>query len=277
MEKCINKFFMKNEKILKQDQFKGDFITEGKSIYEVIRVINGVPIFLERHLERLEKSADLTKLIVPLSIKEIKEKLLKLIDINQKSKGNIKLLLNYRDKYSCIFYAYFIEHHYPSEEDYENGVDTISYQAERNNPAAKVANVNFREMLNKKMQETGVFELILKDRAGFITEGSRANIFMVKDNKLITAPSSMVLEGITRGVVISLAQKLDYTIEEKGIKDSEIINMDAFFITGTSPKVLPIKRVDDMIFNSSKNQLVKNLMNEYNKKIKEYIDKEKTS
>lgn len=274
MSECVNKLFILDSKEVSVDSFDDSLISKGTSIYEVIRVMEGVPLFLERHLDRLKKSADITEHKLWLTDDEIKEQIYKLIKSNNTEAGNVKLVFNFNSNKNT-FLAYFLVHHYPNEEQYINGVPTILYKGERSNPNAKVINQNFRSAVEKRISEKEVYEAILVDNNGYITEGSKSNIFMVKGNKVITAPVDTVLPGITRQVILEICQKLDIVLEEIKIKDSDIDKLDALFITGTSPKALPISKVDSLIFKSSSNSIVLCIMRVYNKFIEDYIKSQK--
>jgi branched-chain amino acid aminotransferase len=238
-----------------------------KIIYEVLRVINGKPIFLENHFKRMENSFKLIEQEVELTYEEICNKIYALIKKENKLEGNIKITYEVYSKQLKIF---FIEHSYPSKEMYENGVKTILYFGERDNPNAKIVNENFREKVNKEIKENNAYEAILVDSDGYITEGSRSNIFMIKGNKLLTSPVKAVLPGITRGEVIALAERLKIEVEEIEYKYLDINKLDGMFISGTSPKVLPIKQVNDISLNVN-NAIIKRLMQEYDDEINEYI------
>lgn len=280
MSECIEKYYIHNSEIESTKNFNDEMITSGTSLYEVIRLVDGVPLFLDRHLDRLSKSAYLTNLNLWLDRTEIRNSIDTLVKENNLTMGNIKLVFNYFERHGEInrnYYAYVVEFHYPSDEQYEKGVGTILYHGERNNPNAKVISMEFRKNVEKKITEEKVYEAILVDRNGYITEGSKSNIFMVQGNNVITAPLGDVLPGITRGVIIEICKTLKLNIEEKRIKYDEIQGLDALFITGTSPKVLPIKKVDCVIFESSKNNVVLNIMRAYNEIINNFIKSYKNS
>lgn len=238
-----------------------------KIIYEVLRVINGKPIFLEDHVRRMENSFKLIGEEFLLSYEEISNQIYELIKNQGKLEGNIKITYEVYGKELKIF---FIEHSYPSKEMYENGVKTILYFGERENPNAKIVNDNFREKVNKEIRENNAYEAILIDSKGYITEGSKSNIFMVKGNKLLTSPVDAVLPGITRGEVISLAKKLEIEVEEIEYKYLDINELDGMFISGTSPKILPINQVNDVNLNVN-NEIIRKLMMAYDNEINEYI------
>lgn len=242
---------------------------EDKIIYEVLRVIEGKPLFLENHLKRMKNSFELINEEFKFSYEEISEKIQELIKVERKLEGNIKITYGICEKLLKVF---FIEHSYPSAEMYRNGVDTILYFAERENPNAKIVNTNFREKVNQEIKDKNVYEAILVDSKGNITEGSRSNIFIVKGDSVITSPAKAVLPGVTRGEVISTAKKLGIEIKEMEYSYLDIKEVDGMFISGTSPKILPIKAVDDIVLNAD-NSIIRELIREYDKEIDLYIKK----
>lgn len=238
-----------------------------KIIYEVLRVMDGKPIFLENHLKRMENSFKLINEEFTLTYEKISDRIKLLIKNENKDNGNIKITYAVNEKTLNVF---FVEHSYPSKEMYENGVETILYFGERENPNAKIINDNFREKVNKEIRDKQVYEAILVDKNGYITEGSRSNIFMVKDNIILTSPVKAVLPGVTRGEIIEIAKKMQIQVEEVECKYLDIYKLDGMFISGTSPKILPIRKVNDIDLNPN-NDIIRKLMKEYDDKIAVYI------
>lgn len=271
MSECLNKYFILNNEMKSCDEFDENLLSEGKSLYEVIRIIDGKPLFLQKHLERLKNSANIVNMKLWLTENEIKERIVKLTKENSISIGNVKFIFNFNK--NNTFLAYFVKHHYPSEEDYKNGVKTIFYHGERKNPNAKVINMDFRTAVDKEIKEKNAYEAILVDRNGYITEGSKSNIFMIKGKTVITSPLEAVLPGVTRGTIMELCSKMSLELKEEKVHYKDVKDLDALFISGTSPKVLPISKVDDIEFNSSQNELVLEIMEEYSKEVKEDIEK----
>ena len=240
---------------------------EDKIIYEVLRVINSKAIFLENHLSRMKNSFELVDEKFTLSYEEISMKIDDLIKSENKVEVNIKITYEINEKILKIF---FIEHSYPSNEMYETGVKTILYFGERNNPNAKIVDENFREKVNSEIKKENAYEAILVDKNGYITEGSKSNIFMVKDNELLTSPVSAVLPGVTRGEIIKIAEKLGIKIREVKYKYSNIDKLDGMFISGTSPNILPIKSVNNINLDSN-NAIIRKLEIEYDYEISQYL------
>ncbi len=238
-------------------------------IYEVIRVIEGKCLFLEDHLTRLFNSVGLAKRKLDSSWQDLSNDIYKLIFSNSLLQGNIRLDI-------CFQYDHFqvliqvIPHHYPSAEDYSFGVKAISYKAERDNPNAKVLNPELREKINIQLKMVEAYEAVLVNQEGYVTEGSRSNLFFIKNDRLITAPSASVLVGITRDQVFKLCSGKAILIEERNISFSGISQFDSAFITGTSPKILPLNAIDEFLFDPA-NKLMQDLIIAYNEKINQYI------
>ncbi|QGU95043.1 aminotransferase class IV [Clostridium bovifaecis] len=271
MSECYSEKFIFNEYIKDNSEFDEKNLYIGKSLYEVIRIVKGVPLFLEDHLKRLYKSAKATGLEIWMQKEEIQKNIRELSKVNNVENGNVKIVFNYNEDIET-FLCYFLKASYPSEEMYDKGVKTSLYHAERQNPTAKVINISLREATNKIIKETGVYEVILVNRDGYITEGSRSNIFMIKDYKVYTAPIQEVLPGITRDYIIKACINLGYDVIEERINYKDIEKLQGLFISGTSPKVLPISRVGNINFDC-KNKIIMEIMNEYDKILEEYINR----
>ncbi|BAH06925.1 aminotransferase class IV [Clostridium kluyveri] len=269
MEQYSNKFFLYNDEIKNKGESLEDISYKGKSIYEVIRIIDGKPLFLEPHLKRMENSCKITGLKIWLTGDEIKNRIKKLVEVNKAYIGNIKIIFNFSRE--NVFVAYFSKHFYPPLKYYKTGVDTIFFHGEREDPNAKVINTAFREKVNEKIKENNVFEAILVDNEGNITEGSKSNIFMIKGEKVITAPVGDVLPGVTRDVIIKICKDMGLEVEEEKINYKQIERFDALFISGTSPKVLPIKRVENIAFHSPENKALISIMNAYDHEMEKDI------
>jgi branched-chain amino acid aminotransferase len=107
---------------------------EGKIIYEVVRIINGKILFAEDHLSRFMNSLKLSNILSPNKTEDIFSQLNLLIKKNDISTGNIKYLYCLSDN-DLQFYAFFIPHQYPTDNDYQKGVTLSIYEAKRENPS----------------------------------------------------------------------------------------------------------------------------------------------
>ncbi|MDP3433022.1 MAG: aminotransferase class IV [Bacteroidota bacterium] len=240
-----------------------------RSVYEVIRIIDGIALFLEDHYARLVSSIQMSGFHFAMDFSEFRHNVMELGRLNHIENGNVKFFLAEFGKENLWSFS-FIPHSYPDTNDYELGVNTEFLFAERENPNAKITQNIVREKANQLIADQNLYEVLFVDRDGLITEGSRSNVFFVKGNRFFTAPAYQVLVGITRQKVLQCLSELAFPIIEEAVLASEISTFDAVFLTGTSPKVLPVRSIGKQVFNTQL-LVVNELMNQYNSMIDNYI------
>ncbi len=179
-KEIAHSFFLLNGQVAPSSEFEQEKTTLYPSFYEVIRVIDGVPLFFEEHIQRLIKSLDLLNYKLPYDENTIKEQIHTLIESNKCYNYNVKIVINGLNDEETNLFIYFITSNYPNNAQYADGVHTILYEAERENPNAKVIAKSFRDAVNKSIKEANAYEAILVNQNKEITEGSRSNMFFVK-------------------------------------------------------------------------------------------------
>jgi branched-chain amino acid aminotransferase len=259
----LHKYFVFNGVIKPNTEFISSENAGG--IYEVLRVIDGIPLFFMEHIERFFNSALLAGKQIKYSKDDILNFLIRLIDSNEISCGNILL--------SCKsdLKAFFIPHKYPPEDWYSSGVSCGIFQAERSNPNVKIFQTHVRREADRIMENQGLYEVLLIDNLGRITEGSRSNVFFAEDDCLVTPPGHQVLRGITREKAIMLAKDEQIPFKEQDILLKDMSSFDAVFITGTSSKILPVAEIGGVKFNPL-NRIVQLIRKKYDDLIKMQID-----
>jgi branched-chain amino acid aminotransferase len=96
--------------------------------------------------------------------------------------------------------------------------------------------------------KAGYDEAIMLNQAGFLTDGSGENVFVVRGGTLFTPPiSAGCLDGITRASVMAIATDLGYETREENLTRTDLYNADEAFFTGTAAEVTPIREVDDRV------------------------------
>lgn len=274
MEAAKMEYWLKNGRLLPTEQFPGDFIEEGTSLYEVFRIIKGIPVFFEQHLNRLKNSSRLINLALPVDDETIRKNIYALVDSNQAEFGNAKLVINYPSEISQgEIYIYFIPEHYPTDEQYKNGVKTVSVKIDRPNPNVKIDRADYRQIIDSAKAGSESYEAVLIDHEGHVSEGGRSNLFMIKDQQVYTAHGEKVLKGINRQVVFKACSDLGFPVIEKDISFEDALQMDAVFLSGTSPHVLPVSYIDDIFIQSADNDLLRKIMIRFDEIVAEYIVK----
>ena len=128
---------------------------------------------------------------------------------------------------------------------FKDGVKLITHQYQR--PFPEVKSLNYQTMVEAQpvRDAAGAFEVLYVD-GKYVREAATSNIFIIKNNTVIT-PNTDVLAGITRSIVVILAQK-QHTVKERPITVAELLDADEVFLTATNKDILPVKQIDDRMY-----------------------------
>jgi branched-chain amino acid aminotransferase len=261
MNECFGNYFILNGELQPVELFDNSLVYDGDSIYEVIRMVKGLPFFFNDHVGRLETSVRLQKRTMLAEIKELRRDIIALSGSEKKKEINLKIVFNYNNDLQN-YVIYFIEPIYPSAEQYKKGVNGILFFAERKDPESKVINHKLRTEIYQKLIFEGAYEALLVNSDNCVTEGSRTNIFFIKGETLITAPEKAVLSGITRKHILEICSEGGINVEFSCVKADKISEYESVIMTGTSPVVLPFYCIDNKFFNV-KHPLIALLRNLY--------------
>lgn len=265
------KYYILNGRIFKAEDSTGFEFIKPPHIYEVVRVMDGVALFEEAHIERMKSSIELLNYSMKILPGEIAEMIQSLIMLNGVKNQNIKLVYgNLEEEYQSVL-IYFVNSSYPPSELYETGIKTILFESERENPNAKVINQDLREAVIEELYAEEAFEALLVDYSGNITEGSKSNFFYVKDNALCTPPAEKVLLGITRSEIIEAAKAKGIELIELPLNVEDLSKIEGAFISGTSIDALPIALIEDIALDSADNPIIVQIIEGYREKVESYI------
>ncbi|MEK7083687.1 MAG: aminotransferase class IV [Patescibacteria group bacterium] len=243
--------------------------TYGFGVYENIRLANGTIYFPDEHITRLFHSAATINLPHELNEAHVMTWMNELIAKNDIQTANIKMLLIGGNTASdARLFIFLLAPKFPEKTMYRDGVVVITERYERFLPQAKTLNMLPSYLAYKKAQTTGAFDTLYINREGCILEGTRSNFFAMKGMVLMTPPEASVLSGVTRNTVIDCAKKHGYTVEEREIPLADISAYDSAFLTNTSGKIVPIRKIDAMDLKPIPESM-KNLMRWYDEYVKE--------
>ena len=269
MEKCTGKCFIRDGQLINSLEFDPKPLRTGTTIYEVIRVIEGKYLFLEEHITRLYQSASVANIQLWKDESDIYQALEKLRKKNNLLFDNVKLVFHL-DNDRKLFLVYAITSSYPTQEDYKKGVKVQLLDAERINPNVKIFNPALRALADAFIDKAGIYEALLVNKEGFITEGNRSNVFFIKNNEVFTPPIKHVLPGITRNHVLGICRWLQIPVKEILVNKNDLEDYETIFLTGTSPKVLPVNTVNEFKY-ATDHPLMHKVMDTYNEEISLYI------
>jgi D-alanine transaminase len=268
-----NRFLPKEQVIISPDD-RGYYFGDG--IYEVFRVYNGHIFEAEAHFERLQRSADAVRISLPFSLHEIKDMLVKLVDINNVLEGTVYMQIT---RGSAPRFHPFPENAEPVLMAYCNEVKRPLHSMRQGIAAVtmddirwlrcdlKTLNLLPNVLAKQHALDRGADEVILH-RSGTVTECSASNIFMVRAGCLYTHPANnLILHGITRAVVIKLAKQLQMPVWEQPFTLDQLCNADEAFITGTTVEITPVVQIDGLPVKDGKpgwwTQKLQNAFEEY--------------
>ena len=270
MEEALLNYYIYNNDITSTCNFIPDKINKGTVIYEVIRIIDGKPLFFNEHFKRFTCSLKACGYNDKISKENLLLQIKNIIEINGVSDCNIKFQIRINSDGTNDFSIWISPFYYPNKELYKNGISLITTSYQRDNPNIKVYNSEFKNRISKLIHDKEVYEALLVTKDELITEGSKSNIFFTKDDEIYTPKLENVLGGITRQKVIHLSKSQNIKLHETDIYIEELPTFESAFLCGTSPKILPIKLINDQLFNTH-DDLVQKLMIGYNDIILDYI------
>ena len=250
MSECFGTNFVLNGELQPTELFDNSMVYEGDSIYEVLRTIKGCPVFFNDHMERLAASVKIQNKVILADAGVLRKAIINLTRSDRKKVANIKIVFNYNNG-SSNFLIYFIEAIYPTEEQYKKGVKGVLFYGERKDPESKVIHHKLRSSISHKLMQEGAYEALLVNENNVITEGSRSNIFFLREETLVTAPDNLILNGITRKHILEICREHNIEVLLDCVKVGDMTNYDSVFMTGTSPMVLPFSCIDDKFYKVS--------------------------
>ena len=248
-------------------------VLRGYGVFDFLRTYNGFPFHLTGHLNRLERSAKLIGLSLPDPVTKIKEIVLETLRRNSHEESNIRLVVTGGQSHdgitpgnSPLLMVMVTEASRFPDAWYTEGVKVITSHLDRHIPGAKTIHYIPAILCQAEAHNQGAVEAIYVDRDGFVQEGTTSNFFGFIDNKLITPPRARVLPGITRQVVLEVAEN-EFEIEERLIHKDEIRLLDEAFITSSVKEVTPVRAINSVQLSDSsvgrKTRRVMELFNKY--------------
>ncbi len=260
--------YWSNGKLIDQEFIEGEDPTLVPMVYEVFRVFKHKPLFLAEHMERLFHSIELLGFDQPYSRQKMESILDNLLDTEPVRIGNIKLRLSWWP--APLLEIGYIPHHYPTPADQTDGVVVSTFHAVRTTPNIKLWNAALRAQTNKEIEDKGVYEVLLVNEQGNITEGGRSNLFYVRNGILYTAPLVSVLPGVTRQKTIELSKVLNIKLSEQYLPEKEAGDVEEMFTSGTSAGICPIAEVNGTRLPKAKPVTIK-LQQAYDRLVEEQL------
>ncbi len=225
-------------------------------VYEVVKVVRGRAVDLERHLDRLERSLAELRIRPPVGRAALKTVIAELLRRNRLADATVYLqidrgvaprnhLFPARARPSLIATVRRLS--LPKPAELERGVAVVTLPDQRW-ARCDIKSVSLLPNILAKQQaaEAGCREAWLVDGEGFVTEGTSSNAWIVdREGRLVTRPlGPAILGGDTRAVVLELAAAAGIATTERPFAVAEALEAREAFLTSTSSLVLPVTSID---------------------------------
>jgi branched-chain amino acid aminotransferase group I len=228
----------------------------GYGLFETMRAYSGRIFRLEKHLERLSRSAKLLGL--PLNAFDLKKACHDTLQANKLKDARIRLTVSMGEgeaipalpKHPRPTVLVTAARYVPlADEAYRKGYRVVVSTIDRDSqsPLSRLKSANYLNNILARIEDkaAGADEAILLNERGFLCEGSASNIFMISKGNLITpGEESGCLPGITRQVVLELAQGLGIGTSEREVRLEELLHADEAFLTNSIMELMPLAEVN---------------------------------
>jgi len=251
----------------------------GDGIFEGIRVYGGRVFKLKEHLDRLYQSAKAILLSIPLTPAAMEQAVIDTVRANGLDNAYIRLVVSRGpgdlglDPLRCSQPTVIIiveEISLYPQDVYLNGLELASVVVRRPapdalNPAMKTLNYLNNILAKIEANQRGLVEVLMLNHEGWVVEATADNVFLVKAGELLTPPTYVgILNGITRQVVMVLAEAAGYRVREVNFTLFDVYNADEVFLTGTAAEMVPVARCDGRVIGSGRpGRITKDLMERF--------------
>jgi len=259
-------------------------LLHGVGLFETLRAYDGKPFKLQPHIDRLKASAE--KLNMPIGdlIEQIPDAVTQVLQANELADARIRFTIappgpHNESAEPLLLIAAQATSGYPAD-FYQKGMTVYvcsDYRQSRQDPLAghKTTSYFARLLVLRDAQERGCGEALWFTPENLLAEGCISNVLVVKAGRLATPPlDTPVLPGVTRAVILEIAQAKGLDVEEKPQTLKDLLDADEVFLTNAIMEVMPVTRVERRAIGDEKPGAITNqLRNAYHEEINRTLDK----
>ncbi len=217
-------------------------LTHGLGLYETLKLVDGVPVFFEEHVTRLQAGLDELGLELPFGRPELAEQICRLAEASDIPSGACRLLVTAGPPHGKPSLLIRNDRRaFPKPP-----LKVISYRGVRVRAQLKAMTVMQSYLAQRAAAEAGADDAILVDEDGHIFEGATSNMFVVRGGGLVTPPAEgAILPGVLRAKVEQLAEGNGITVVEAFVRIADLRPDDGMLLTSSVRGIVPVSRVDD--------------------------------
>ena len=259
----------------------------GWGLFTTVRIVRGEAFAYERHWRRLEKDAALIRLPMTYTGVRVRVQLQELIRTNKVKDGCARIYLVWNTVGSWKSDEKMPEVDLvitTADLPYYPEMVRLALREHGRHAASPLAGVKTISWLDSvwiaaEAKREGYDEVVLLNERGEVSECTAANIFAVRNDKVITPPlSSGCLEGVTRGVLMEIAAEAGTAVVEQAMRPEDLYVAEEVFITSTNRNVIGVKEIAGRVIGSGvTGELTKKLDEAFEAYLNDYVGRRLTA
>jgi branched-chain amino acid aminotransferase len=256
-------------------------LMSGWGLFTTMRITEGIPFAFERHWKRLSRDAQKTHCPFPFAEQMVLGQLNDVLRANQVKEGCARIYAiynkagfwrsdeNFPEVDLLICSAGLPPHREPVR---------LALREHGRHAASPLAGVKVTSWLNNvwnldEAQKAGFDEVVLLNERGEVAECTAANIFCVREGRVLTPPlSSGCLEGVTRGVVLEIGAAAGVRVEERALRPGDLYSADGVFISSTNRGVIAVSEINGHRIATAPLPVMQKLQDAFSAYVREYVE-----
>jgi branched-chain amino acid aminotransferase len=255
-------------------------LMSGWGLFTTMRITEGIPFAFERHWKRLSRDAQKTHCPFPFAEQTVLGQLNEVLRANQVKEGCARIYAiynqagfwrsdeNFPEVDLLICSAGLPPHREPVR---------LALREHGRHAASPLAGVKVTSWLNNvwnldEAQKAGFDEVVLLNERGEVAECTAANIFCMREGRVLTPPlSSGCLEGVTRGVVLEIGAAAGVRVEERALRTDDLYSADGVFISSTNRGVIAVSEINGHRIATAPLPVMQKLQDAFSAYVREYV------
>jgi len=280
----IHRFVSHNGRLLPVDEARFSpgqaGLLNGWGLFTTMRVVEGIPFAFERHWQRLERDSQRTHCPFPYEEGIVRSQMMEVLRANKVKEGCARIYVIYNqvgfwrsDEKLPATDLLLCSADLPAYRD----TARLGLREHGRHAASPLAGVKVTSWLNNvwnyyEAQQAGFDEVVLLNERGEVSECTAANIFCVREGRVLTPPAnSGCLEGVTRAVLLDIGASAGERVEERRLLPEDLYSAQEVFITSTNRNLIAVTEVNGRKIAGAPGPMVQKLEKAFEKYISEYV------